>query len=199
VQPEINTIELLNLGKALTSLLQETDKTLTDLGKYTTVSDLKTHLTIDYLAKLKEMGVTIISQGVGYNAVFTHIIKIIIDVFSRTSSESDAIVVVNSFLRKIEAKYEFMKIIHVEPATNEGETYRIVIAGNLDAISETDARRSIQFFLESITESYEEKISQEFIYEFKNSLEKKYLLKLEEIGVNIHMIELHKAMSTKTE
>jgi len=199
VQSDINMIEPLTLGQALTFLLQEIDKTLTDLGKHSIVSDLKTHLTTEYLTKLKEMGVAIASQGIEYSAVYSYIIKIMVEIISRTSSEKNAIAVVNSVLRIIEMKYEFIKSIEVEPATNQGETYRIIIGGNLDVISETDARRSIQFFLECITKSLGEKISQGFIQEFINSLDKKYLLKLEEIGVNFHMIELHKEMLTKTE
>jgi len=199
VQSEINTIQPLDLGRALTFLLKEIDKTLTDLEKHSIISELKTHLTTEYLTKLKEMGVAIASQGIEYSAVYSYIIKIMVEIISRTSSEKNAIAVVNSVLRIIEMKYEFIKNIQIETATNQGETYRIVIGGNLDAISETDARRSIQFFIEIITESLGEKISQGFIQEFKNSLDKKYLLKLEEIGVNFHMIELHKEMSVKTE
>ncbi|MCX6671199.1 MAG: hypothetical protein NTX92_04710, partial [Euryarchaeota archaeon] len=43
VQQQVNTIELQDLGKALTSILQETDKTLTDLGRNSIASDLKIH------------------------------------------------------------------------------------------------------------------------------------------------------------
>ena len=199
VQQQVNTIELQDLGKALTSILQETDKTLTDLGRNSIASDLKIHLTFEYLTRLKEMGVTITSQGIGFNAVFTHVIKTLIDVIGKTSSENNAIFVVNSFLRKIDMKYDFIKLIKVEPATKQGELYHIIIGGNLDTISETDARRAIHLLLESITESLGEKISDEFIQKFKNSLDKKYLLKIEEMGINFHMIELHEAMSTKIE
>jgi hypothetical protein len=199
VQQRVNTIQLQDLGKALTSILQETDKTLTDLGRNSIASDLKIHLTFEYLTRLKEMGVTITSQGIGFNAVFTHVIKTLIDVIGKTSSENNAIFVVNSFLRKIDMKYDFIKLIKVEPATKQGELYHIIIGGNLDTISETDARRAIHLLLESITESLGEKISDEFIQKFKNSLDKKYLLKIEEMGINFHMIELHEAMSTKIE
>jgi hypothetical protein len=199
VKQAINTIELQDLGRALTSLLQETDKTLTDLGRNSIASDLKTHLTFEYLTRLKEMGVIITSQGFGNNAVFTHIIKTLIDAIAKTSSENNAIFVVNSFLRKIDIKYDFLKLIKVEPATKQGELYHIIIGGNLDTISETDARRGIQHLLESIIESLGEKISSEFIQHFKNSLDKKYLLKLEDMGINFHMLELHEAMSTKIE
>lgn len=198
VHEEINTIEPQELGRALTSILQEIDKTLIDLGRNSIASDLRAHLTFEYLAKLNEMSVTITSQGIGNNAVFTQVIKTLIDTIGKSSSEDYAIFVINSFLRKIDTKYEFLKLINVETAVNKGELYHIVIGGNLDTISETDARRSIQLFLESIIRSLG-KISDEFVQEFKNSLDKKYLLKIEEIGINFHMIELHEAMSPKIE
>jgi hypothetical protein len=198
VHQEINTIEPQELGRALTSILQEIDKTLTDLGRNSIASDLRAHLTFEYLAKLNEMSVTITSQGIGNNAVFTQVIKTLIDTIGKSSSEDYAIFVINSFLRKIDTKYEFLKLINVETAVNKGELYHIVIGGNLDTISETDARRSIQLLLESIIRSLG-KISDEFVQEFKNSLDKKYLLKIEEIGINFHMIELHEAMSPKIE
>jgi hypothetical protein len=198
VHQEINTIEPQELGRALTSILQEIDKTLSDLGRNSIASDLRAHLTFEYLAKLNEMSVTITSQGIGNNAVFTQVIKTLIDTIGKSSSEDYAIFVINSFLRKIDTKYEFLKLINVETAVNKGELYHIVIRGNLDTISETDARRSIQLLLESIIRSLG-KISDEFVQEFKNSLDKKYLLKIEEIGINFHMIELHEAMSPKIE
>ncbi len=199
VHQEINTVEAQDLGEAITLILQEIDSTLTDLGRNSIASDLKTRLTFEYLTKLKEMGVTITSQGIGYNAVFTHVIKILIDIIGKTSSENYAIIVINSFLRKIDTKYEFLKSINIIPATKQGELYHIIIGGNLDLISETDARRTIQLLLENIIESVGEKISDTFIQEFKISLDKKYLLKIEEMGVNFHMIELHEEMSTKME
>jgi len=47
-------------------------------------------------------------------------------------------------------------------------------------------------------ESLEEKVRKEFIQQFKNSLEKKYLLKIQEMGVNLHMIELRQQMLNQT-
>jgi len=199
VQPAVNSIEPLDLGRAMTSILQETEKTLSDLGRNSIANDMKTHLTIEYLAKLKEMGVTITPQGIGYSAVFSHVIKTIIDILGKTSSENYAIFVVNSFLRKIDTKYNFLKPISVKPAANEGELYHIIIGDNIHTISETDARRAIQQLLGSIIESLGEKIRDEFIEQFKNSLDKKYLSRIEEMGVNFHMIELHEAMLNSME
>jgi len=199
VQPAVNSIEPLDLGRAMTSILQETEKTLSDLGRNSIANDMKTHLTIEYLTKLKEMGVTITPQGIGYSAVFSHVIKTIIDILGKTSSENYAIFVVNSFLRKIDTKYDFLKPISVKPAANEGELYHIIIGDNIHTISETDARRAIQQLLGSIIESLGEKIRDEFIEQFKNSLDKKYLSRIEEMGVNFYMIELHEAMLNSME
>ena len=197
VKENLNDLENEDLGRAITAILFETDKALIELGRNSIADDLKIHLTYEYLSKLKEMGVNITSQGIGYSAVFTHIIKTMIDIIGKSSSEDYAIFVINTFLRKIESKYEFLKAIYVEPATKIGEIYLIKIAGNIDGISETDARRAIQQLLETISQTLGENINNEFIQNFKNSLDKKYLMKLEDIGVNFHMIELHESMMIK--
>jgi hypothetical protein len=199
VQPEINNIDPRDLGRAIISILEDTDKTLTNLGRNSVIGDLKTHLTMEYLVKLGEMGVTISAQSMGYNAIFTQVIKTLIDLFRKTSTEDYAILSVNSFLRKIDNKYEFLKKVKVEPAVNQGDLYHIIIGDNINTVSETDARRAIQQLLAIITDSVEEKISTEFIQQFKSALEKKYLLKIEEMGVNFHMIELHQSMFAKIE
>jgi len=67
-----------------------------------------------------------------------------------------------------------------------------------DEISETDVRRSIQKLLEEIIDSLGEELGQKFINEFKNSLEKNCLLRIEEIGVNLHMIQLRHELLGKT-
>lgn len=198
VKENLNDLENEDLGRAMTAILIETDKALIELGRNSIADDLKTHLTFEYLSKLKEMGVNITSQGIGYSAVFTHIIKTMIDIIGKSSSEDYAIFVLNTFLRKIESKYEFFKFIYVEPATKIDEMYHIKITGNIDGISETDARRAIQQLLETISQTLGENINNEFIQNFKNSIDKKYLMKLEDIGVNFHMIELHESMSIKT-
>lgn len=198
VQPEINNVDPLELGKAIGSILYDTDTALTDLGRNSVADDLKTHLTLEYLAKLKEIGVTINAHGLGYNAIFKQVIKALIDILSTTSMENYAIFTVNSLLRKIDSTYEFLKYVKVDSATGQGELYHITITDNIDSINETDARRAIQQLLETIMESLEEKLRKEFIQKFKNSLEKKYLLKIQEMGVNFHMIELRQEMLNQT-
>jgi len=198
VQPEINNVDPLELGKAIGSILYDTDTALTDLGRNSVADDLKANLTLEYLVKLKEIGVTINAHGLGYSAIFKQVIKALIDILGKTSTENNAIFTVNSLLRKIDSTYEFLKYVKVDSATGQGELYHITLTDNIDSINETDARRAIQQLLEITMESLEEKVRKEFIQQFKNSLEKKYLLKIQEMGVNLHMIELRQQMLNQT-
>lgn len=191
VQKEINNIDKVSLGRAIRAILENTEKTLADLGRNSIANDLKLQLTMDYLAKLREMDVTITPFNIGYNAVFYEVIKTLIAIIGKTTSANDAIVAVNSHLRKIDGKYEFLKYVKVEPAANQDDMFHLEISQNIDTISETDARRAIQQLLEGIMVSFGEKIGDDFISQFKESLDKKFLMKIEEMGVNFHMIELH--------
>jgi hypothetical protein len=198
VQSEINNVDPLEIGKAIGAILYDTDTALTDLGRNSVADDLKTHLTLEYLAKLKEMGITINAHGLGYNIIFKQVIKALIDILGKTSTENNAIFTVNSLLRKIDSTYEFLKYVKVDSATGQGELYHITITNNIDSINETDARRAIEQLLETIMESLKEEVRKEFIQKFRDSLEKKYILKIQEMGVNFHMIELRQEMLNQT-
>jgi len=195
VQPQIDSVDQKEVGKAISSILQHTDKELIELGRNSIAGDLKSHLTMEYISKLGDMGVTITPYSIGYNAIFIQVIKTLIDVISKTSNENYAIIAVNSFLRKVDTKFEFLKDVNVQPPDDKEGMYHIAISERIDSITETDARRAIQQLLGIALESSGEKKNGEFILQFKGTLEKKYLVKLEEMGVNFHMIELHQAIS----
>lgn len=194
VQQDINNIDEQDVGKAIKAILKETEQTLVDLGRNSIAGALKLQLSIEYLAKLREMGVSITPYNVSYNAVFIEVIKTLIEVIGKTRTENDAILMVNEFLRNMENKYEFLKQVKVSQAANKDELYHIMTSSDIDRISEGDARHAIQDLLESIIESLEKDLREEFIQQFKKSLDKKYLSRIEGLGVNLHLIELHHAL-----
>jgi hypothetical protein len=199
IPPEINDVDSHDLGKAILAILHETDNTLIELGRNFVTSDLKTHLTSEYITKLEEMGVALTAQSIGYDAIFRQVIKTVIDVLGSTSTENQAIAIVNSGLRTIDRTYQFLKDVSVSPATSTDELYHITISNAVNSVDETDARRAIQQLLGTIMISVDEKTGGEFIQKFKEALEKKYLSRIEELGVNLHMIELHLEMGIPVE
>jgi uncharacterized protein YneF (UPF0154 family) len=199
VQGEINNAEPLKLGKAIELILTNVDNSLEGLGRTPIADGLKTRLTTEYLSKLEGMRVNLAVRHVGYNTIFKQVLKALVDVLGRASTEDYAIFAVNLFLRKTDSTYEFLKYMKVNPATYQGDIYQITIMNDLKNVSETDARRALQRLLASIVDSLGEKQGDQFIHEFKNSLEKRYLSRIEEMGVNLHMIELHQELLTRME
>lgn len=172
VQQEINDVDPLELGRAIQSILNDIEDALTNLGRVSIIDDLKIHLTTEYLTKLEDLGVKVVAHGVGYDMIFRHVIKALIDVLGKTSTEAYAIYAVNTFLRKTDGSYEFLKHVKINPATGQHEVYQISIMNNFDSLSETEVRRAIQQLLEEIVISLGEKPGNQFIQAFKDSLEK---------------------------
>ena len=198
VEETINDVDPKELGKALQLILKEIDSASFSQGQLSVVADLSTHLTSEYLLKLEELGVDITVHGLGYDIVLKQTISTIIAVLTKECSAIYAIYVVNTFLQKTD---RLPKTLHIDINTMDTPAggYQIAISNSSDVISETDVRRVIQKLLEEIVSVLGEKAGNEFIQTFKNSLEKQYLSRLENLGVNLHMIELHHELSALTE
>jgi hypothetical protein len=197
VGQEIDRLEPIHVGKAIEDIIVGVHRSLGENGKPLHIDEFKRQLTSNYRKKLEEMGVNLKKKQFGNSLVFKYVIKALIAVISQASTQRYAVFAMNSILKKIDAKYVFLKHIRVTPVESD-ELCDISIMTNLDEISETDVRRSIQKLLEEIIDSLDEKLGQKFINEFKNSLEKNCLLRIEEMGVNLHMIQLRHEMLGKT-
>ncbi len=197
VDQEIDRLEPTNVGKAIEDIIVGVHRSLGENDKPLYIDEFKRQLTSDYQTKLDEMGVNLKKKQFANSLVFKYVIKALIAVMSQASTQRYAVFAMNSFLKKIGANYVFLKHIIVNPLESD-EVCDVNIMTNLDEISETDVRRSIQKLLEEIIGSLGEELGQKFINEFKNSLGKNCLLRIEEIGVNLHMIQLRHELLGKT-
>ena len=168
-----------------------------DRGKPLPIDEFKRQLTSDYRTKLEEMGVNLKKKQFGHSLVYKNVINALITVLSQASTQRYAVFALNSFLKKIDTNYDFLKHIKIIPVESN-ELCNVSIMINLDEISETDIRRSIQKLLEEIIDSLGEDMGKRFINEFKNCLEKSCLSQIEEMGVNLHMLQLRQELLRKT-
>ena len=60
----------------------------------------------------------------------------------------------------------------------------------IDAVSHPDLGKAIQKLIEKVMMSLGENAGKDFVKKFKEHLGNAYILKIEEMGVNLHMIEL---------
>ena len=197
VDQEIDRLESTHVGKALEDIIVGVRRSLEEQNKPLYIDEFKRQLTSNYRTKLEEMGVNLKKKQFAHSLVFKHVIKALIAVLSQASTQRYAVFAMNTCLKKIDTDYDFLKHIKITHV-NSDELCDISIMTNLDEISETDIRRSIQKLLEEIISSLGAELEHKFITEFKNSLEKNCLLRIEEMGVNLHMIQLRQDLLRKT-
>jgi hypothetical protein len=191
INQEIDSLDPTKVGQAIETLIFEVNKHFfKERGGSFFVKEFKNQLTLECLSKIKEMGVNLNVRQFGHELVFKHVIKALIDVLSKISTQRYAVFAVNTFLRKVDTEYDFLKYIKINPAQYSDGLADISIMTGLDEINEEEARRAIQRLLEEIADSLGEEARRHFINKFSKSLGRDYLLKIEEMGVNLHMIQL---------
>jgi len=190
VNQEVDKVQPKKVGAAIQKCVQELNYYIIEKNNFSLIDKLKNSFNADYLFKLGEIDVNFDIIQLKQTLVVKHILKALVDILSDSSSESYAILMVNNVLRNYEEKFNFLKNIKIAGIRYSKGLDQIVVPSEIDKIRRSDLGRSIQKILEAIVESLGEEGSKYFIGKLKERLGKAYLLRIEEIGVNLHMIEL---------
>ena len=145
---------------------------------------------MDYVFKLEEMGVNLQVIHQRQELVVKHVVKTLIDVLSELSTQSYAVLTMDSVLKKIDEKYDFLKHIKIDSNRYSDGIDAVIISFDLESIRPTQIGKAIQKIIENITLSLGDEAGRDFIKKFGDHLGKTYLLRIEEMGVNLHMIQL---------
>lgn len=194
VEEIINTIDPHLLGSALGLVLLGINSTAQDHGGGSVYDALKAQLTSDYLGKLQEFGVSIDEQATDMTAILREVVRALIEVLSRASTEEYAVHAVNTFLQTPQDRMALLHSISIQVNQADAGVPNVNIMMESQEINENDARRAIQGLLEAVVRALGEKLGGSFIAEFRKSLEKNTLVRIEQMGVNLHIIELHEEM-----
>ncbi len=190
----INTIDPLLLGSALDLVVRGINSMAQDHSGGSIYDALKAQLTSDYLSKLQEFGVSIDEQATDVTAILREVVRALIEVLSRASTEEYAVLAVNTFLHAPQDRMALLHSISIKVNQADAGVPGINIMMDSQEISENDARRAIQGLLEAVIRALGEKLGGSFVAEFRKSLEKTTLIRIEQMGVNLHIIELHEEM-----
>ncbi len=191
INKDVNKVQPKKVGASIQKCVQELNYYIIEKKNFSLIDKLKNALTTDYLFKLEEIDVNFDIIQLKQTLVFKHILKALVDILSESSSERYAILIINNIIRKHEERFNFLKNIQIDKMYyNTKQLAGVVVPTEIDTVRESDLGRSIQKIIESIIESLGEDASRDFIEKFKERLGKAYILRIEEIGVNLHMIEL---------
>ena len=191
VSKEINNVKPSVAGKALEKLMVEISESLERKKVHFLSESFKERLNKRYLPNIEEMGIDLNVLQVSNRALLQNVLKVIIDVLSESSSEDYAFSFMDDVLKKSGMRYDFLKDVSIEyTRLSEEGLDAISINRNVEDIDPMMMGKIIQSFLENLVRSLRGDLGRNFIGVFKDNLEKVFLHRLEEMGVNLHMMQL---------
>jgi len=192
VMPVINTVDQEEIGEPIQTFIQEVNKALKEKGGYAFVDKLKKQLTAEYVYILEQLGVDLHGTSVRQDLILKHVLMALIDVLREATSQSYAVLSVDTMLKKLDGRYGYMKYVKIDSARYSDGIDAVSIPSNIEEVSPIDLAKAIQKLVERATFSLGEEAGKEFIDRFKERLGKAYLNKVEQMGVNLHMVQLRR-------
>ncbi|KYK30924.1 MAG: hypothetical protein AYK22_08445 [Thermoplasmatales archaeon SG8-52-3] len=190
IDKDVNAEDSSKVGETIQKCFQELNKYFNEKSDISLVNELKDYLNSDYLFKLEEIGVNLDILQLSQVLVFKNVLKALVDIINETTTQSYAILLVNNVLRKFEDRYEYLEKVKIDGSSYSESIDAIIVPQELNSIRSSELGRGIRKIIEDIINSLGEEAGSEFVKKFKKRVGKAYLLRIEEIGVNLHLIEL---------
>jgi hypothetical protein len=178
------------VGVAIQKVIQELNFAFIEQENFSIIEKLKNHLNSDYIQKLGEIGVDLNVIQLKQSLIVKNVLKALIDVVNETTTQSYAVLMINNMLKKHEEKFEYLKLINIDGTRFSEGIDAIIIPEEIEEVRESELGRGLQKIMETLLKSLGDEAGHNFVEKFKKRLGKAYILRIEEIGMNLHMMEL---------
>jgi len=195
INKDVDNLDAKDVGVSLQKLIQEVINNLDEKGGFEFIEKIKNQINPDYNMKLKDMGIDISVIKLRQELVVKHVLRSLVDVLSDSSTQSYAVMLVNNALKNYEIKYSYFKDIKIDSVKLSQGIDGVEIPTDIDSVRASELGRGLQRVIEEISTALGEEAGRFFVDKFKRRLGKAYLLRIEELGVNLHMIELRKNLT----
>jgi hypothetical protein len=190
VNKEVNSEDINKVGEAIQKSFQDINRYFNEKSNISLVNELREYLNSDYLFKLEEIGVSLDILQLSQVLVFKNVLKALVDIINEYTTQNYAILLVNNVIRKFEDRYEYLEQVKIDgPRFSEGID-AIIVPKEINSIRASQLGRGIRKIMEDLIGSLGEEAGSEFVKKFKKRVGKAHLLRIEEIGVNLHLMEL---------
>ena len=190
VNTEVNKIESIEVGAAIQKCVQELNNNFVEKDFFSFMEKFREYLNADYVFKMESIGVNFDVIQYGNVLVIKHVFKALVDVLSSYSSEIYTILLLNSILKKYENNFSYFNLIKIDNTNITEGLNAIQVSSEVESFRISEIGRGLQKLIEEITISLGEIAGKNFIDDFKKRIGKAYILKIEDMGVNLYMIEL---------
>jgi hypothetical protein len=190
VDKAVDSVRQTIVGTAIQKMVQELNFSFIEQENFSIIEKLKNHLNADYIFKLGEMGVDLNVIQLKQSLIVKHVLKALVDVLNETTTQSYAILMVNIMLKKHEDRFEYLKLINIDGTRFSEGVDAIIVPDEIEHVRESELGRGLQKIMETLIKSLGEEAGCNFVEKFRGRLGKAYILRVEEIGMNLHMMEL---------
>jgi len=192
IMPNVNNFEPEMVGNVLQKIIMEINNSLKEKGGVAFIEKIKRSLTEAYLFKMEEMGVDLHVVQLQQGRIVKHVIKALLEVLSEASAPCYAILMINGAIKKTGEDCELLKYIEISSTSYSDGADAISILSEIETVRPSELGRGLQKMIERLILTLGEEAGEHFLDKFKNHLGKAYLLRIEEMGVNLHMVELRR-------
>lgn len=189
---QIDSESAQKIGMIIQKIIQEVDNELGEKGGSSFLGNIKSNLNSDYIYRLADMGVDFDVIRLNQKLVVQHVINALISVLMDSSTQNYAILMMNKFLKDSNDRYGHLKDIEIDSKSYAEDNNTIKIPESIDLVRQSELGRCLQGLIEQVVHAFNEAAGRFFVDKFKDRLGKAYILKIEEMGVNLHLIELRK-------
>ena len=193
IEKDVDFADPKEVGSAIQKIIQEINFFYEDKN-FSFTDKIKDYLNADYIHKLNQIGVNIDIIKLSPALIVKHVLEALVNVLSEHSTQSYAVLIVNNTLRKYDEKFEFIKQINIDSLKFSEGLDSVNLPDSINSVRISELGRALQKTIEQISTSLGEEAGKHFIEKFKNYLGRAYVLRIEEIGVNLHMIELRNTL-----
>ena len=190
VDAEVNKTESSMVGAAIQKCIQELNNNFVEKGFISFMEKFREILNSDYIFKIESLGVNLDVIQYGHVQVIKHVFKALIDILSCYSSENYTVFMIKNILNKFENNFIYFDLVKIDDMHITDGLNAIHVSSEIESIRASEIGRGLQKVIEEIALSLGEVAGKNFIDDFKKRLGKAYILKIEDMGVNLHMIEL---------
>lgn len=195
VDDSVNSFDPDKLGSVIQKMLLEVNNFLSSEEVFDFVEKFNNYVGSDYAFKLDQIGVNVKAIKMDRNLVVKRVFKSLIDVLSQSTAESYAVMSLDNILEDIGSDFEFLSYIKIDSDSYSEGIDAVLIADSLDDLSSVTIGRGLQKLIEKVVEFLGEDAGKNFVERFKKRLGRAYVLRIEEMGVNLHMVNLRQNLN----
>ena len=122
--------------------------------------------------------------------VVKHVLRTLMDISRRKTTAGHAIFVMDSLMKKLEKKYDFLKNIEIKD-TRYMEVYDpVTVMIDIDSVKSHELGEAIRDIIMTMNNDLGKDAGHFFIKEVRNNIEDEYHSTIEEMGVDLGLMQL---------